>query len=49
MTVYVHNRFLRQLQDRNTPPDVMKAVLRRFREISELENAAALSEYMAGV
>ena len=48
MVILVHNRFLRQLRDRKMPPNVMKNILKRLRELSKTrEDAAALSDYLS--
>ena len=46
VSVFIHKKFLRQLQDRKIPDDVLRSLLKRFREMDSQPDAAAFSEYL---
>lgn len=42
----MHRKFLRQLQDRRIPDDVLRGLLKRFQEMDSLPDTAAFSDYL---
>lgn len=47
LTVFIHKKFLRQLQDRKLPDDVLRGLLKRFQEMDSFTDTAEFSDYLS--